>query len=84
MQQIKASSGLAANLCAWIHAACTYQEVARQFLPRMEMVRLAEDRMLSAGQDLQRVLDELDGYQRDLDKMQVCVGLPKSQEPSED
>ena len=39
--------------------------------PKVDMVHKAEEQMALVNQDLQRVTDELDAYQKDLDSMQV-------------
>jgi hypothetical protein len=72
IRQVKQSSVFAGHLCAWVRAVCVYQEIARQVQPKVEMVRHAEEQMTVASHEMQRVADELDAYQRDLDAMQVC------------
>lgn len=64
-----------AGLCNWAEAMCTYHEVAKVVEPKIQALRIAENKLKSATKQKDAAVDELRIVQAKLDAMQVSYHL---------
>ena len=67
----KKASGNVAGLCTWVRAMDMYTTIAKVVKPKMEQLRVAENKLKVANAKLAKAQGELDGVQTELHSMQI-------------